>query len=390
MPVLEALAPAEHQKPYFTPGLAEPDLPALQPESKGLSKPPKLRLDERIAKALFRWISDGSDSGSGFERPAPPLQPPSEPTAPEAPEAPESGLPAYTGIAEGTTTDADPARSLPVEETPEISPKATITNVDDRSLLRVFPALPAAANYYELLQISPNADLDTIQRVYRFMAGRFHPDNPETGDKERFLLIKKALEVLSDPVQRAEYDKLNGVFEAEPLPVFGDKAFVDGPDGEKNRRFGVLSLLYYRRRISGAKPGLSLLELEKRMAFPREYLEFTIWYLQGKGYIGLTDSSSDYALTTLGVDYVETYSSSNKVVRELLGPGTSAGLPARLGERAPGGYRIAPSLKENARRRSRAQRAYGIRLLERRTADGGANSTGNSPGERRNLNENVA
>jgi curved DNA-binding protein CbpA len=262
--------------------------------------------------------------------------------------------------------------------------------VDDRSLFRISPALPAATNYYELLQISPNADLDTIQRVYRFMAGRFHPDNPETGDKERFLLIKKAFEVLSDPVERAEYDKLNGVFEAEPLPVFGDKAFLDGPEGEKNRRFGVLSLLYYRRSISGARPGLSLLELEKRMAFPREYLEFTIWYLQGKGYVALTDSSSDYALTTLGVDYVEAYSHSNKVVRELLGPGASAGLPARLGERAPGSQRIAPSRRDNWRRRLRVQRGYSIRVLDRRTADGGAAAAKGCSGEAHDLDEDVA
>jgi curved DNA-binding protein len=33
-------------------------------------------------------------------------------------------------------------------------------------------------DYYEFLQISPNADVDTIHRVYRFLAARFHPDNP--------------------------------------------------------------------------------------------------------------------------------------------------------------------------------------------------------------------
>ena len=36
-------------------------------------------------------------------------------------------------------------------------------------------------DYYEILQLSPNADPDTIQRVYRMTAQRFHPDNAETG-----------------------------------------------------------------------------------------------------------------------------------------------------------------------------------------------------------------
>ena len=30
-------------------------------------------------------------------------------------------------------------------------------------------------DYYEFLQISPNAEQATIHRVYRFLAGRFHP-----------------------------------------------------------------------------------------------------------------------------------------------------------------------------------------------------------------------
>ena len=35
-------------------------------------------------------------------------------------------------------------------------------------------------DFYEVLQISPNADPDTIHRIYRLLAQRFHPDNAET------------------------------------------------------------------------------------------------------------------------------------------------------------------------------------------------------------------
>src|SRR3982751_3975192 len=45
-------------------------------------------------------------------------------------------------------------------------------------------------DHYEFLQISPRAELATIQRIYRFMASRFHPDNPTTGDPEKFLRLK--------------------------------------------------------------------------------------------------------------------------------------------------------------------------------------------------------
>ena len=54
-------------------------------------------------------------------------------------------------------------------------------------------------DYYELLQISPNAEPETIHRVYKMLAQRYHPDNPETGDIDRFLLLNQAFETLSDP-----------------------------------------------------------------------------------------------------------------------------------------------------------------------------------------------
>ena len=54
-------------------------------------------------------------------------------------------------------------------------------------------------DYYEFLQISPNADAETIHRVYRFLAARLHPDNSETGHEENFRLLKIAYDVLSDP-----------------------------------------------------------------------------------------------------------------------------------------------------------------------------------------------
>jgi DnaJ-class molecular chaperone len=61
-------------------------------------------------------------------------------------------------------------------------------------------------DYYETLQISPNADQETVHRVYRVQAQRFHPDNQETGDAAAFRVIGEAYETLSDPQKRAQYD----------------------------------------------------------------------------------------------------------------------------------------------------------------------------------------
>src|SRR5260221_3198859 len=64
----------------------------------------------------------------------------------------------------------------------------------------------APADYYETLQINPNAEPETIHRVYRLLAQRFHPDNKETGNAMRFRLASEAYAVLSDPEKRARYD----------------------------------------------------------------------------------------------------------------------------------------------------------------------------------------
>lgn len=156
-------------------------------------------------------------------------------------------------------------------------------------------------DYYEFLQISPNADMDTIHRVYRFLATRLHPDNP-TGDPEKFKVLQEAYEVLSDRSRRAEYDMKRKTHAAQPLSETVD--FMDSLEGETNRRLGLLAILYHRRRTNSAKPEVSLGEIEERMGFPRDYLDFTLWYVRQKGYVAKSDGAQ-FTLTAEGVDFVE-------------------------------------------------------------------------------------
>jgi curved DNA-binding protein CbpA len=172
-------------------------------------------------------------------------------------------------------------------------------------------------DYYELLQISPNAEIETIKRVYRLLAARYHPDNPETADYDRFVLLNDANRILSDPGTRAAYDLTYRAKRDEPLSIFNLKDFAVGIDGESNRRMGILCLLYTRRRSNDEKPGMSLLEFESLMSFPREHLMFTVWYLQSKGLIKRGEES-DYAITAEGVDYVEEHLPSDNVLYRLL------------------------------------------------------------------------
>ncbi len=176
-------------------------------------------------------------------------------------------------------------------------------------------------DYYELLQISPNADAETIHRVYRFLASRLHPDNTESGQEERFRLLRSAYEVLSDPHRRKEYDLARSQTQVPPEPLAATIDFMDVAEGELNRRLGVLAVLYYKRRTSPTSPEVRLSEIEERMGFPRDYLDFTLWYLQKKGYVNKADNA-EYSLSVEGVDFVEAERSKTPILNKLLSSGS--------------------------------------------------------------------
>lgn len=60
---------------------------------------------------------------------------------------------------------------------------------------------------YELLQVSPNAELDVIRAAYRRLATRYNPNRDDSLEAaEMVVRLNYAFEVLSDPDRRAEYD----------------------------------------------------------------------------------------------------------------------------------------------------------------------------------------
>ena len=85
----------------------------------------------------------------------------------------------------------------------------------------------------------------------------------------------------------------------------------------------LLSLLYNKRRTNSEVPEVSLAEVEMAMGLPRDYLNFTTWYLKSKNFITKSDSS-DFALTALGVDYVESNCTSIPILQRLLNSGGAA------------------------------------------------------------------
>ena len=87
---------------------------------------------------------------------------------------------------------------------------------------------------YEAMQLSRNADAETISRVYRLLAARFHPDNRETGNSEKFLRLSEAYQILSDPEKRARYDA--GYRGASPLRQEERRKRIDGGSRQGRRK----------------------------------------------------------------------------------------------------------------------------------------------------------
>jgi hypothetical protein len=156
-------------------------------------------------------------------------------------------------------------------------------------------------DHYETLQISPNADFDTIQRVYRMLAQRFHPDNGETGDEGAFRVVLQAFHVLSDPETRAAYDVQFRASRTLRWKIFDQPNAARGIKGERQTRKGILALLYTKRLEQPDKPGCSVKDLESLLGCPREHLDFSLWYLRSKGLIASGDNGR-YHITAEGVD----------------------------------------------------------------------------------------
>jgi len=160
-------------------------------------------------------------------------------------------------------------------------------------------------DHYEALQISPNAELETIHRVYRILAQRYHPDNPETGDSEIFRNLSEAYRALSDPEQRAAYDVQHRDARQLTWKIFDQANASLGIGAERRKREGILSLLYCKRLGQADQPYMTLKEFENLLGVPKEHLEFSLWYLREGQYVQRSDNGRHH-ITLKGVELAET------------------------------------------------------------------------------------
>ena len=159
-------------------------------------------------------------------------------------------------------------------------------------------------DHYEVMQLSYKADPETVHRVFRILAQRYHPDNQETGDKGMFHQLMTAYGVLSDAEKRAAYDARHAAARARHWKIFNDAKTSKGSEGERRKRHGILSLLCTKRMSEPQHPSMTIRDLEDLLGCPKEHLEFSLWYLKERNFVTRGDNGR-YSITVDGVDAAE-------------------------------------------------------------------------------------
>jgi len=152
-------------------------------------------------------------------------------------------------------------------------------------------------DYYEILQVSPRAELVT------------------------------AHDILSDPAQRATYDVRYERVRETHWKIFNQESATSEISNDARIRLAILSLLYVARRNDVSEPGIGIIELERVLNVPENVLEFQMWYLRENGWVERL-VSGHIAITAPGVDKLFELGGPYKAGPHLLQPGDTVEEPA--------------------------------------------------------------
>jgi len=157
----------------------------------------------------------------------------------------------------------------------------------------------AAPTHYDTLEVSRNASPDAIERMFRHLATKHHPD--VGGNKAIFNSLIEAFEVLRQPKSRTAYDQTL-IKDTQEITRLVEHSKQAGPDAAL--RHELLCLFYARRREQDSSPALGEMAILKMLNVTEHVLEFHLWYFREKGLIKRYESGG-YTITVEGVDQID-------------------------------------------------------------------------------------
>jgi hypothetical protein len=159
-------------------------------------------------------------------------------------------------------------------------------------------------DHYALLGVDPRCNADALQSAFSRLTQKYHPDNKDTGDHDKFEAISLAFEVLSDPMLRAAFDQVKGIDQDDSNLMFAGMDFFDSLGRQSGLRAALLCVLYDRRRKKPTKPSLSIRQVENIVQTTNDELVFALFYLKSRNLV-VADDKSNLQITVEGMDFLE-------------------------------------------------------------------------------------
>ena len=121
------------------------------------------------------------------------------------------------------------------------------------------PVSEGSRNYYELLGVGSSATAAEIKQAYRRSVLATHPDlNPGLLAADRLQRVRRAYEVLDNPIERMRYDMLNGLGHHGGRSRFYRRSFdrlIEGLFSNLRTALNNTAMLSDAVDMSGHRPG---------------------------------------------------------------------------------------------------------------------------------------
>jgi DnaJ-class molecular chaperone len=191
-----------------------------------------------------------------------------------------------------------------------------------------------AEDYYSILGVNKNASEEEIQKAYRKLARKYHPDLAEDKKKakQQFQKVQTAYDVLSDKEKRQKYDQFGPEFEAFRGAAGGAQA---GGNPFQNPQFDFSQMFGGQGGRAGGRQGPGPLDdiLRQFGAFGGEYAAEPQPHRPAKGQDVQQNITIPFSLAILGGNYNLSLQRSSGKVDNLvikIPPGITSGKKIRL------------------------------------------------------------
>lgn len=162
-------------------------------------------------------------------------------------------------------------------------------------------------NYYDLLQVNKNASPEIIEKAYKVLAKKYHPDlQPETNKKEAENILKEineAYEILSNPERRKAYDISFAEQENKDSSSFQSEQKTNTETANNDIKISKEDFMLWQQQELQRKQQMQQLQYEQQLAYQNQleqarkkaYHDAYIQDLKNRGYkIRYKKSFKDY------------------------------------------------------------------------------------------------